>query len=229
MILATDKGTSSVFRLNLGSNQADKLTASFSEPENIATFDSGFYVQTKDGVVRLDSAGEKATTVANNASWGQIVGAAGYTTNLYLLDKGKGEIWRYFGSKSGLSSGQAYISGDKPDLSDASAISIDGLVWVTTHKGNIYKFAQGKKQDFSLSNLNDSLGDIVDIYTSPDTKNHYLLDQGKGRVVIVSKDGVYQAQYSHQNLHQATSLVVQEDRKTVYFAANGKLYSFKFR
>lgn len=228
LIVVSDKDNNAVYKYDLESKAGSKVEGSFTQPENITAYQSGFYLQTSSGVIKLNSLGEKPAVAAGNSGWGKIVGAASYATNLYLLDREKGEIWRYFGTSSGLSSARAYLVGEKPNLSDASAIAIDDLVWVSTRAGNIYKFAQGKKQEFNLSNISDSFGEVVDLYTNSETKNHYILDQGKGRVVIVSKDGVYQAQYNHQELHKASSLVVNEPEKIIYFAANGKLYSFKF-
>ena len=228
LVVVSDKDNNSVYKYDLEAKAGSKIEGSFIQPENITAYQSGFYIQTKDGVTKVNSSGEKPAVAVSNSGWGTIVGAGSYQANLYLLDKDKGEVWRYFGTSKGLSSARAYLVGDKPSLAEASAIAIDDLVWVSTRSGTIYKFAQGKKQEFSLSNISDSFGDVVDLYTNSQTKNHYILDSGKARVVIVSKEGVFQAQYNHQELHKASSLVVNEEEKTIYFAANGKLYSFKF-
>jgi len=228
IILATDKASSNVYKYNLDTGAVTKLVGDLQEAENIASFDSGFYLQVKNGVIRFDKNGENPVSVANNSGWGKIVGAATFQNYLYLLDKDKVEVWRYVATTKGLSNAKAYLAADKPNLSSASAIAIDTLVWIATENGKIYKFSQGKHQEFNLTNLSDSFEKVVDFYTSSETKNHYILDQGKGRVVIVSKDGVYQAQYNHQQLHQASSILVNESNKTVYFAAGGKLYRFQF-
>ena len=73
--------------------------------------------------------------------------------------------------------------------------------------------------------MQEAFSNVVDIYTDSDSKNLYLLDQGKGRIVVISKDGVYQAQYSNDQLHQATSLVANESQKTAYVSVNGKIFS----
>jgi hypothetical protein len=132
-------------------------------------------------------------------------------------------------TSSGLASARAYIVGEKPNLNEASAIAIDDFVWVLTSDGQIYKFAQGKKQEFVLSNISDSFEKAIALFTNTSTKNLYVLDQGKGRLVVIGKDGVYQAQYSHDELHKATSVVVLEEQKIAYLSVGSKILSLKLR
>lgn len=228
IILATDKDNNNIFSLDLTSQNVSQVEGSFTKPNNLASYSNGFYIQTDSGIVKLDQ-NNKASSIANGSTWGEIVGAATYQNNLYLLDKGKEEVWKYIATSTGLASPRAYLQGEKPNLKDAAAIAIDGFVWLTTKKGEIFKIAVGKKQEFSLTNMQEAFSNVTDIYTDSDSKNLYLLDSGKGRVVVVSKDGVYQSQYSSSELHQATSLVVYETQKTAYVAVNGKILSVSLK
>lgn len=227
-LLATDQNNNNIYSFDLSSKNLSQIDGSFTKPDNLAAYSSGYYVQTADGISKIDQTG-KASSIGTNASWGEIVGAATYQNNLYLLDKGNQEIWKYIATSNGLSSARAYLQGNKPTLSDASGIAIDSFVWVVTKSGNVYKIAVGKKQDFSITNMQEALSNVVDIYTDSNAKNLYLLDQGKARIVVIGKDGVYQAQYSNDQLHQATSLVVLEDQKTAYVSVNGKILSVNLK
>ncbi|HEY4694471.1 MAG TPA: hypothetical protein VIH52_00740 [Candidatus Nanoarchaeia archaeon] len=228
-ILATDEEKNLVYSLDLESLSGSKVGSTFNHPSSIISYPDGFYIQDQDGVTRYEKIGGKLTKIAENTNWKEIVGAATFQANLYLLDKGAREIWRYLSTSSGLSAAKAYISGEKPDLSKATGIAIDDFVWVLTSDGQVYKFAQGKKQEFTLSNISDSFGEAVVLFTNPDTKNLYILDQGKGRLLVIGKDGVYQAAYSHDDLHKATSVVVDETGKKAYVSVGGKILSLKTR
>ncbi len=223
-ITATDKENNNIYAVDISSETVSQVDGSFSKPNNIAPFPSGYYVQSADGVFKLTTAG-KSTSAGTASTWGDIVGAATYQNNLYLLDKGKEEIWKYIATSTGLGSARAYLQGEKPILKDASGITIDSYVWIVTKKGEIFKIAIGKKQEFAITNMQEAFSNVVDIYTDSDSKNLYLLDQGKGRIVVISKDGVYQSQYSNDQLHQATSLVANESQKTAYVSVNGKIFS----
>jgi hypothetical protein len=225
-LLAVDRTQGAIFNFDISGNSATDITSSVSSPQTVVSFPGGFYVSRQTGIFKLDQS-LKSSSVGTNANWGKIVSSATYQNNLYLLDTEKAEIWRYLATSSGLGSGRAYISGEKPDLGSAVAIAIDQLVWVANKNGTVYKFATGKKQeDFTIIGLADPIGELSDMYTSGDTTNHYFLDKGKGRIIAAEKTGNYIASYAHEQLHKAASLVVDEASKIVYFSAQSKLYQF---
>lgn len=224
-ILLLDSSRGSLFSLPLDSKNALNVPG-IEAAQTITSLNTGFYLTTANGINKIDSA-LKVTSIGNNSNWGKIISSATYQNNLYLLDTEKNEIWRYLSSSVGLGSGRAYISGEKPDMSQAVAIAIDGQVWVATKTGNIYKFSAGKKQsDFTIIGLADYIGELSDMYTASTTKNHYFLDKGKGRIIATDKTGIYQAAYAQDQLHKAESLIVDEENKVVYFTAEAKLYKF---
>lgn len=231
VILATDQKTNSLYTFSIASKEGKKLQGDYEGPKQAAAYPAGFYVQASDGIFKVDKNNFRVTNVASSANWGEIVAAAAFQSqsNLYLLDRDKNEIWRYVNNGTGLAAGRAYLTGQKPDLKEATAIAIDDLVWVTTSKGTIYKISRGQTQEFSLSNISEPFGEVVDLYKTGDTKNMYLLDSGKGKIVVVSADGVYQKQFSAKELHEATSLVVDEAAEIAYVSANGKLYTLSLR
>jgi hypothetical protein len=228
-LFVSDKEGKSLYSVDTEKKKGEKISGSLNSPENLATITNGLYIQTNSGVEKLDLKSGSISNLLENQDWGEISGAASYQGNLYLLDKGKNTLWKYLSLSSGLSTPRSYLT-DSVDLSKGSGIAIDGFVWVSTEDGKIYKFSQGKKQDFVVTNFTDTFKKVVDIYTDSDSDNLYILDKGKGSVTIVSKnDGIYQSQYTNDKLKSAVSLVVEESKKTVYFAAEGKIYSFTLR
>lgn len=224
-ILLADNSQGFLYKLTLGSNEAAEVSG-VSSPQTVTAYSGGFYLTGQSGISKADP-NLKISSVGTNANWGKIVSSATYQSNLYLLDSEKNEIWRYLATSVGLGTAKAYISGDKPDMSQAVAIAIDGQVWVASKKGEIYKFSAGKKQnDFTIVGLADYIGELSDMYTSSTTKNHYFLDKGKARVISTDKTGIYQAAYANEQLHKADQLLVDEESRVVYFTAEGKLYKF---
>lgn len=225
-VLLIDQNQGVLFQVSLSDKNASEVSGSDLSPQTVSTHSGGFYLTTQNGITKTDT-GLKLANVGSNANWGKIVSSSTFQNNLYLLDTEKNEIWRYLSSSTGLGSARAYISGEKPDMTTAVSIAIDDLVWVATKNGTIYKFAAGKKQeDYQILGLADSIGELSDMFTSGATKNHYFLDKGKARVIVAEKTGAYLASYTHDQLHQADSLLVDEEQKAVYFSAGGKLYQF---
>lgn len=222
-----DESKAAVFSFDVSEKNASEVSGSALAPQTITAYPGGFYLTGQAGITKIDSA-LKLTTVGTNANWGKIVSSSTYQNNLYLLDTEKNEIWRYLSTSTGLASARAYISGEKPSMSDAVTIAIDDLVWVATKDGTVFKFAAGRRQeDFMIDGLADPIGELSDMFTSTATKNHYFLDKGKGRVIVAEKTGVYLASYAHDDLHKADNLWVDESAGVGYFTASSKLYQFK--
>ena len=106
---------------------------------------------------------------------------------------------------------------------------IDGSVWVGTKTGKIFQFAQGKEKTFSAQGVEPVLGSNLFIYTSDEVKNLYVLDSQNKRVVVLTKDGVYMAQYQWQGTLSPSQLVVSEAQKQILLLAEGKIYSVELK
>ncbi len=227
-ITVTDTTKNSVYQLDLTTSSGSKVDGSFTSPGAVAGYSSGFYIQNANEVDSLKNGGSPVR-VGDGSVWGKIVSGATYQANLYLLDSEKKEIWRYLSTGAGLASPKAYTAADKPDLARATGIAIDDYVWVVTKDGVVYKFAQGKKQEFSFSNFTGTFSDVVAIFTDSESKNIYILDRGSKSLVVFDKNGVYQAAYANDSLEKASGVVVQEAAKTAYIAVGSKIVSLSLR
>jgi len=61
--------------------------------------------------------------------------------------------------------------------------------------GEILKFTSGEREEFELVGLADGLTEARRIYTSTDLPLLYVLDQAGKRLVLISKEGLFQKQY----------------------------------
>ena len=162
--------------------------------------------------------------------WGEIGDAVGFGENLYLLDKSvEGQIWKYLGVKSGLSSKRSYLKGEDYDLSEAVSMAIDASVWVLFSDGLIVKYTRGEKDAFAVSGLDQEFEEPVKIFTSPEVENIYVLDQRRMRVVVISKIGEYQAQYLWPGMAGVKDVVVSEELKKMFLLTGGKIFTLELK
>ena len=162
--------------------------------------------------------------------WGEIEDAVGFGENLYLLDKSvEGQIWKYLGVKSGLSSKRSYLKGEDYDLSEAVSMAIDASVWVLFSDGTIVKYTRGKKDVFVVSGLDQGLEEPIKIFTSPEVENIYVLDQKSMRVVVISKTGEYQAQYLWPGMAGVKDVVVREELKKMFLLTGEKVFTIELK
>lgn len=162
--------------------------------------------------------------------WGKIVDLVGFSSNAYLLDIEKGQIWKYRGIDSGLSKKSSYLKGEEYDLTEAVSFAIDGSVWVLFSNGEIVKFIRGKKDVFVLSGLDKPFAEPTKIYTDENLDNLYVLDRQNTRVVVVSKEtGEYQAQYIWPGIAGVSDLAAFEEKGKILLLAGERIYEIEIR
>ena len=162
--------------------------------------------------------------------WGRIVDGVGFSSNLYLLDgTEEGQIWKYLGVKSGLSSKRSYLKGESYDLSEAVSMAIDGSVWVLFSDGTIVKYTRGQKDVFGMTGLDKEFEEAVKIFTTPEVENIYVLDHKQTRVVVISKTGEYKAQYIWPGIAGVKDLVVSEELGKIFLLTREKIFTIDLR
>lgn len=183
------------------------------------------------GMVRVDTKSKEAKAVIKkDDEWGKISGIFGFAGNVYLLDSGKNQIWKYVPVVAGYSDKQSYFKeGVRANLSEVKSMQIDSSVWVLRGGGEILKFTQGSADFFSLSGLDKPIKDPKSFYVSDGTDNLYLLDSGNNRLVVLDKKGNYKSQYQSDKFGSFSDLVVDESGKKVYLLEGSKIYSMELK
>lgn len=156
---------------------------------------------------------------------------AAFGLNLYVIDKQQGVVWRIPGDELGkFGKPQRYFAEDfTPDLTQVTSVQIDGSVWFGTTTGKILKYTQGASEAFVPRGLDLPLGTELVVYTSELTNYCYILDRDNKRIVVLTKEGLYQGQYMWKESIVPTDLVVSEQQNRVVLLANKELYSFSLQ
>ncbi|MCL4365659.1 hypothetical protein M1437_00320 [Patescibacteria group bacterium] len=195
----------------------------------LASLNGGLaYIFSKDkGILKIDTTNSKVSTVAKKDSdFGEVKDIYAFAGNVYVLDLGKNQIWKYISTSDGYSDKREYFSKDtKADLASTLRMQIESSVYVLKTGGEILRFTKGEKDNFSLSGLPSGVKDPKSIFVSSDTDNLYVLDSGNSRLLILTKIGVYKGQITGDKFATATDLVVDEIGKKVYLLDGGKIYT----
>lgn len=190
--------------------------------------DIGFVLSDK-GVVKVDSQSNQVSVVAKfDKEWGNIRGIYGFAGNVYLLDEGKNQIWKYMPIEAGYSDKREYFQ-QSVNLSGAKIMHIDASIWLLKSSGEILKFTQGAPDYFVLSGLDKALNEPKAFFISDQTDNLYLLDSGNNRLLVVDKKGVYRSQYQSEKFANFSDLVVDEEGKKVYLLEGSKIYLMELK
>lgn len=110
-------------------------------PVQIALQDFAVYTLDDAGKLwRLEGAGIADVTPADREKWKTPTAIAVFTSNVYVLDSGTGQLWKYE-SNDGVRFGTAIAYLSTPFAPDtARALAVDGDVWIATSAGEVQRF-----------------------------------------------------------------------------------------
>src|SRR3989338_4097307 len=151
-LLLLDPGTKTLVVVDMAKKSNQILAGSDGLGEAVfASLNGSFaFVFSKDkGIIRVDSAKQKATTVSKaDKDWEEIKDIYGFAGNIYLLDSG--QIWKYLPAADGYSDKREYLTkGTKADFANAIRMQIESSVYVLKSDGGILRFTKGDKDNFS--------------------------------------------------------------------------------
>ena len=163
----------------------------------------------------------KTFDASNNPTILRLFGSAAY---VYLKDAG--ELMKlaltngvYGEPKPWLKTSQGL------DRKSVTSMAIDGKVWLTTAKGELFSFAQGSKQSLKVSGMLSPFSGSTTVYTTPDLQSLYFLEPSQHRLVVLDKTGAYQKQFVSKDIGVTTDVIVSQDGKTAYLLAGSVVYS----
>ena len=188
-LLILDPGTKTLVSIDLAKKSNQILAGSQQLGEaSFVSLNGGlaFIYSTDKGLLRVDSTNQKVTTVSKKDSdWEEIKDIYGFAGNVYLLDSGKNQIWKYLPTSDGYSDKREYLSkATKVDFTNALRMQIESSIYVLKKGGEILRFTKGDKDNFSYSGLPSLVKDPKSFFVSSDTDNLYLLDSGNSRLLI---------------------------------------------
>lgn len=169
--------------------------------------------------------------LAGADKWQQPAAMASYRGNLYILDAGSNQIFRYLATANGYESApdEWFALAQARDLRGAVDMAIDGAIYILYGTGRLEKFTRGDKQPFSLDGLAQPLQQPVALYTDVDdeAKHVYVADPGAQRVVQFAKDGKFVRQFRFREgdfFARIADLRADEANARLYFTAGNALY-----
>lgn len=192
--------------------------------------DNAFVYSEDKGLLNVNVQSKKVTTVAKpDSEMGRVLDIYGFASNLYVAEEGttSGKIWKYAPIISGYSDKIPYLKG-QANFSGAKRMIIDYSVWVTKDQ-EVFKFTGGANDSFSVSGLSKNIGEVSSLSVPEEGENLYILDKPNSRIVVLTKSGVYKAQYVGDKFKSATDITVDLEGKKIYLLEGGKIYALDLK
>lgn len=200
-----------------GPEQIDKV-------DDIAAYSQRVFILNPSGVFEVGE--EKKRLV--EADWEGEVLSYAYAGNLYILEKGSSEVWRYPGTGETFGSKQRWLApGAEPNLASIFSWTVNGSIWFLSETGDVFKYTRGNQESLTISGVVPGLSRPSAIYTNEELEFVYILEKENQRVVVIDKEGKYQAQYLDELIGEARNLMVSEKEGKIILLTETKLYSIE--
>lgn len=145
-----------------------------------------------------------------------------YNQKVYLLDVKNNQIWKHSPTTSGYARGTSWIK-ENIDITSASSMAIDGVIYLAKNNGEILRLAGGYKENFE-TNIDPALTSPTKIWTSADTNYIYILEPETKRLVVLDKNGKLKIQYRSDRFDDLKDFIVLEKEKKIYLLCENKIY-----
>jgi hypothetical protein len=175
-----------------------------------------------------------ASVLPGFEGWQDPRAIAVYNKDLYILDAGANEIWRYQESQQAYASlPQRYFTDQIPPLGDAVDMEIDtnGNVYILHTDGRITKFFFGREQQFVYEGLPQPVSTPASFSLSLGLLDRafFIADKGGGRIFQIAPNGSFLTNFkdTDNTIFLAVSGAYSQDRPPiVYLTAGNRLYYF---
>lgn len=172
----------------------------------------GIYTGLVSGGVWVGDGSEQKIVIETDPEWGEIAQITTFGNNIYLLDRGTGEIWKYAATADGYAERRRWFGkGIVLDLSRVVDWVVDGDIWLLTASGKLEKYSRGVPVSFGLKGFPSEAesGLFVDpVALSIVEDKIYVLERGAKRVVALDTEGQYLEQYVSDDFGKATDVMV---------------------
>lgn len=208
-----DKKGNRIFGVDINNGSANVLAgqSDLGQAKLISTYPGKIEALSDKGIVECLSANNQCSVkIKPDGEWQNILGMKVWAANIYLLDGGAKQIWKYSGNESGFGTRQAWLAEKDDALGQSLSMAIDGNVWILLSNGTIRKYTQGVGENITINGMDKAVGDGAVIFTDDNQDKLYILDPKNNRVVAVNKSGEYASQWKSDKFGEMKDVVVDE-------------------
>ena len=151
---------------------------------------------------------------------------AAFGGNLYVLDTGANQLWRYRPQGDGYEAADKYFDVPPGDLSNVVDVAVDGNVYLLYSDGHIRKFFAGKEIGFAITGVTQIKPVALTVDTTVRQSMIYIADMGGMRIIQLSTDGtlIRQIRATNDALSALEDVLVDEATGRLFVISGSKLY-----
>ncbi|MBU0476745.1 hypothetical protein KKB68_01935 [Patescibacteria group bacterium] len=186
----------------------------FTRPDKIATLENG---QLKQSF--------KLELFPSDLNFNDL---SSYQSNLYFLDKKRGEIIKYsYLGNFEWGSPQDWLRSKIKKPFEVKSMTIDNSLWLLTKDNSINKYYSGQYQETINLDFFPYPENLSKIFTSPSLPYLYLLETAQNRIIILDKSGKIIKQFQSEKFDNLLDFTVSGNGKIIYLLNAQKVYQIK--
>jgi len=196
-----------------------KLSRKVEKDSLVSLYEKTVYVfNSETGIMTVWEDNKSKDSIGEDASWGRVIGMHVYNGNIYLLDGGEGNVYKYLGTGEGFGDKTSYFKGSYDVIDETSSFAINSAVFVET-QNSITQYVSGVKEEMT-SSIPGSF-EITKLITYIDEDRIYGWDKKNGVVYVLTKEGMYQKQIANDAFTKADDIEVYN--KTAHVLSGQKI------
>jgi len=146
--------------------------------------------------------------------WGSLDAVFAGADGFYVLDGKRGQIWLYPAVEEGFAKGAESVL-EGVDLSGATALAVNGDIYLLDEHGRVRRFSAGQEMPFEMEGIDRPL--VSPSSLLPLAGGGLLVaDSGNKRIVLFTPDGRFQRQYVSSQLVDPRAVAVDEVAARLY-------------
>jgi hypothetical protein len=202
-------------KLIFGFSQIKNPTFAVYNGQTLFIFDpSGIYSSTNEQAAKK--------IITKDKDWQDIADFQVFNSNLYLLDRGSDEIYKYLPIEAGYSSKESYIKSGQQDLSRAKNLTIDYSLYLLGENG-VYKYTSGLLDEFKADQSLD-FPSLSRVYKGESNQKVFLLNSSEGKLNLLDKKGALEKVIVDKSLRGVNYFAAPNDTQVI-FLKNNQIYS----
>ncbi len=173
--------------------------------------------------------GARLMDIDGQTDWRSASQVQTYFGRIYVADEGQNQIFRYDPAQPEAEPDPWFRPETLVNLAGVISMEIDGDIWLLFGNGNILRYRNREQLPFSLEAGAELAEEPVELYvTSEERRQIYLADAGEDRILVYSKDGVFEKQLKAAEgdlLRGLSGIYIDEINETLYILTKTGLYT----
>lgn len=184
-----------------------------------------YFLNENEGVYKFTTQNKASLILEKSTDWGEVSDLSIYNGNIYLLDSGENDIYRYAPSNAEYKTKTSYFKSTvASNVFTMTDFDIDGSVYVL-YENKLEKYLRGVNENVKFQFPEGEVS-LSKVETSPEEKSLVaVLDNKNAKVYLFSKNGKYEGVLSSLKFTKNSNIFFYDS--TLFLLSGSTIYKIE--